>query len=133
MAATADELTDLVADLGDTTGAFSDSELRRLLDRSVSPDTGANQHYVAVAMGLFQLLTQAARFADYVVNEAQERRSEIWQNLKGTYDLLMERPDVSKALGPQSGDSGGFQTRSLKYTRTRGLGSDEYAIPDNPW
>jgi hypothetical protein len=129
--ATQQELDDLSADLGDTNGAFEQAELVRLLERS-RDESGNERHYVALAMGIFQLLTQAARFADYVVNEAQERRSEIWKNLKGTLDLLMERPDVSSALGPDS--SGGFQRRAMSYTRTR-TAAGEYAFPNllNPW
>lgn len=127
--ATEQELTDLRNDLGDTTGAFSDEELTRLLERSVD-GSGNAQHYVALAMGIFQLLTQAARFASYVVNEAQERREEIWKNLKGTYDLLLARPDVDAILGSSS--SGGLITRKFTYTRTRTT-TGEYAVPDWPF
>lgn len=116
------DIDDLRADLGDENQAFSGEELARLLDRA------AGNHYVALAMGLFQLLTQSARFNDYVMNEGQERRSEIWQQFKGTYDLLLERPDVKETLGSQAGASGGLQTRKLKYTKTAGQ-YDEFGIP----
>lgn len=116
-------LDDLRADLGDSNNAFSEDELTRLLERA------AGNHYVALAMGLFQLTTQSARFADYVVNEGQERRSEIWNQLKGSYDLLMTRPDVKVALGENSGVGGGMQTRKLSYTHTRQPGG-EYSRPD---
>lgn len=126
--ATDQELSDLRNDLGDTAGAFSVPELTRLLERS-QDSNGDSQHYVALAMGVFQLLTQAARFADYTVNEAQERKSEIWKNLEGTYKLLLLRPDVSAALGPDSSGAGVIVRRRTKYTKTR-TAAGEYAFPD---
>jgi hypothetical protein len=122
---------DLRADLGDSAGAFTNEELTRLLERS--QDSGGNQrYYVALAMGLYQLLNQAARFADYTVNEAAERRGEIWEHLRGSLQLLMDRDDVRSVLG--QGEAGGFQRRRMTYTRTVAA-SGEYNFPSliNPW
>lgn len=127
MVATEDMLRDLRVDLGDEAGAFTDEELRRLLVRSVHPTSGLEQPSVALAMGIFQLLTQAARFASYTVNEAEERRGEIWKQLEGTYQLLLRRPDVNDALG-SAGSNGAVAFRAFTYTKTRGQ-YDEYGIP----
>lgn len=124
--ATSDALSDLRQDLGDEAGAFTEDELRRLLVRSADPQTGEERPSVALAMGIFQLLTQAARFADYVVNEAQERRGEIWKQLEGTYELLLKRPDVRDVLAPAT--SGAITFRAFTYTKTR-VTYDEYGFP----
>lgn len=126
MTATVEEVNDLRADLGDTTSAFTQEELERLLERS-QDSAGNNRHFVALAYGILQLLNQANRFATYTVNEAQERRGEIAQNLRATYKLLLDRPDVAEELGAAAG--GGMVTRSWTFKRTLGA-STEYSVPD---
>jgi hypothetical protein len=121
---TGEELDDLRADLGDETNAFTEEELVRLVIR------GAGNHWVAVALGIFQLLTQSARFSAYVVNETQDR-ADVWRQLKGTYDALLARPDVRAVLGSGAGAGGTIRTRKLGYASTlNDLG--EYGAPDLP-
>ncbi len=126
MAITQDEVDDLRADLGDTTSAFSQEELERLLVRSADA-AGNSRHFVALAYGILQLLNQANRFATYVINEAEERRGEIAKNLRETYKLLLERADVAEELGNAA--DGAMQTRRWTFTRTRSA-SGEYTVPD---
>lgn len=120
------EVDDLRADLGDTTGAFTQEELVRLLERS-QDGAGENRHFVALAYGILQLLNQANRFASYTINEAEERRSEIAKNLRETYRMLLDRPDVAEELGAAAG--GGMVTRRFTFTRTRSA-TGEYVVPD---
>lgn len=123
MTITAVQVSDLRADLGDEANAFDDEELTRLLERS-RDSNGTERHSVALAMGIFQLLTQAARFASYTVNEAEERRGEIWKALEAAYNLLLTRPDVNEALG-SGGTIGAMTTRQMKWQKTSAH-ADEY-------
>jgi hypothetical protein len=68
--------------LGDTNQAFSDAELAVLLDEA------GGDFATALREGLFELLTQAARLNDYTTGQSSEKKSQVFQQLKETYQLV---------------------------------------------
>jgi hypothetical protein len=74
----ADELTDLRGDIGDTgdAQAFTDTELQRLYTR-------ADEDYNAtVLLSLRQLMGNSWKLHNYTQNASQEQRKQIFDNLK---------------------------------------------------
>ncbi len=87
-------IADLRQDLGDTgtPPAFADPELQALLDRE------GGDHRRALLRGLWQLLTQAARFNDYSLGQSREQQSQVFDHLKALYAAVREEVAGS---GPQ--------------------------------
>jgi hypothetical protein len=73
---TADQLTDLRADLGDVpTSTFTDDELHRLYTRADSDYTQT------VVLALRQMVVNAAKFNDYTAGEDTTKKSQIFDHL----------------------------------------------------
>lgn len=83
-------VAELRLDLGDTgtPPAFTDTELAALLTRA------GNNGRLALAHGLWQLLTQAARLNDYTVGQSDEKRSQVFDQLRTAYALASTNSDV---------------------------------------
>jgi len=83
MPLTAEQLTDLRADLGDTgaSPAFSDAELERLYVR-------AGENYAkTMVMALNQLLASVSKLTDYTQNQTQEKASQVFGHLSKLRDI----------------------------------------------
>lgn len=96
-------VAELRVDLGDTgtPPAFTDAELTALLARA------SNNGRLALAQGLWQLLTQAARLNDYTVGQSDEKRSQVFAQLQAAYKLASA-----------GADSGEVRTAPLRYGTT---------------
>jgi hypothetical protein len=75
---TADQLTDIQADLGIGTdeSVFTDAELNRLYTRA------GDDYAVAVVMAIRQLTMNAAKLNDYTAGQTSESKSQVFKNLK---------------------------------------------------
>lgn len=85
---------------------------------------------IATALGLYQLLAQASRLNDYVIQESQERLSQIPAQIERALGLLLARPWVAAVLGPKESavDFRQIKQAPLKLgTRTRPRVADEFA------
>lgn len=125
------DVADLRADLGDIGNRWKVEELEQLLDRAQRRyAAGTAQQWVdiACAMGLAQLLSNAAKFNDYVIAEEQQKKSDIWRQMNGTYQNKLLMGHVKAALNIEGGSTSGIQQQTLGYQRTRGSG-DEFASP----
>lgn len=93
-------VAELRLDLGDTgtPPAFTDAELSALLARA------GNNGRLALAQGLWQLLTQAARLNDYTIGQSDEKRSQVFAQLQAAYKLAST-----------GGDVGTVQTAPIRY------------------
>ena len=79
------ELLRFRADIGDTTEAFSDAELQALY-------AYASESYTrSVVYAIDQLIVNAAKFADYVQNQSQEKKKQIFDNLLKVRELWKDR------------------------------------------
>lgn len=85
MALTSTQRTDMQADLGigSDQKVFANDELDRLYARADS------DYELAVAMGIRQLLVNAARFNDYTRGETKESKSQIFDHLKEMYEYWL--------------------------------------------
>lgn len=121
--ATDQQVTDLRNDLGDVNEAFTVEELQRLFARAAEygVTTSPDSHWVAMALGVLQLTTQAARFNDYVLTDNQERRSQVWSQFNSLLEELKAIPAVNRVLGSTAGDAGAIQFRKLTYNNTQNL------------
>lgn len=124
--ATPQQLTDLRNDLGDVNEAFTNEELGRLFDRATEygVTTFPDAHWVAMALGVLQLTTQAARFNDYVLTDNQERRSQVWSQFNTLLEELKAIPAVNRVIGTTAGDSGVPVFRKLTYNNTQTLAGE---------
>lgn len=98
---TADQLSDLRADLADTAAspAFSDGELARLWSRA------GGRHERTCALATRQLLMQANRFHDYALGQGatDQKKSQLRANLR----------DMLKIFTSASGGGAGLATIQL--------------------
>ncbi len=78
MALTADQLSDLQADLGidDSETVFTDAELERLFQRA------GEVYETAVYKAWCQLLAASAKYIDYRVAQTEEKRSQAYAHIK---------------------------------------------------
>jgi hypothetical protein len=78
MALTADQLSDMQADLGisNSQAVFTDTELNRLYARAES------SYELAVTMAFRQLMADAAKFNDYTAGQSSERKSQVFDHIK---------------------------------------------------
>jgi hypothetical protein len=110
---TADQLSDLRADLDDQASAgFSDAELTRLWQRA------GGRHERTLWLAVRQLLMQANKFNDYAfgMGASDEKKSQIRAHLRDMLDLL--------GSGSGSGGSGLASIQLTTATTTR----DPYAV-----
>ncbi len=93
---TAEQLTDFRADIGDASAspAFSDAELQRLYAR-------AGTYTRAVLMAFEQLIANTAKFTDYTQNDTQEKKSQVFENLRKTRAIWAEKVAEETAEGTQ--------------------------------
>ncbi len=111
---TAQELTDLRGDLGDTgsTRAFSDAELVRLWERAGGDHTGA------VILALGQLLTEAAKQHAYTIEQSREEAQQVFANLRlRRTDLIEEQRFARAALVAAGGFVAVRPTRGVLVER----------------
>lgn len=87
MTLTPQQLARFREDVGDTlpTPAFSNEELN-----DIYTDEGENWNK-AVLRAIWRLLTNASRFNDYVQNETQEKKQQIFANLERLYKLQLDK------------------------------------------
>lgn len=78
MALTADQLSDLQADLGidDSEAVFTDAELERLFQRA------GEVYATAVWYAWRQLLAASTKYIDYKVAQTEEKRSQLYAHIK---------------------------------------------------
>jgi hypothetical protein len=91
---TSDQLADMQGDLGisaDET-VFTDAELNRLFDRA------GGSYNLAVSLGVRQLLISAAKFNDYTLGQTQERKSQVFANLKDLYEVWRAAADEGQQI-----------------------------------
>lgn len=93
---TAEQLSDFRADIGDTgsSPAFSDAELQRLYVRE-------GTYTKAVLLAFDQLIANAAKFTDYTQNDTQEKKSQVFENLRKTRAVWAEKVAEETAEGTQ--------------------------------
>lgn len=92
---TADQLSDFRKDIGDEDSdnyVFTETEINRLFTRADS------DYDRTVILALEQLITNAAKFADYTVGQTTERRSQVFDQLVRTLDIKRQ----STAAGDQA-------------------------------
>lgn len=91
---TSDQLVDMQGDLGISTdqAVFTDAELNRLFDRA------GGSYNLAVSLGVRQLLISAAKFNDYTLGQTQERKSQVFANLKDLYDMWRSAADEGQQI-----------------------------------
>lgn len=100
MTITAQQITDLRADIGDEgETAFSDAEISRIWDRVSGASSTNEQHEAALALMARQLMSNAAKLADYSAGETSEKRSQIFKHLKMLYDMYKD--SLERATGTQ--------------------------------
>lgn len=92
MALTTDQLTDFQADLGigNDQSVFTDAELQRLFTRA------GEDYSLAVVLALRQLMTSAAKLNDYTVGQTEEKRSQIFKQLKEALEYHEEKVDAAQ-------------------------------------
>lgn len=125
----AKDIQDLRADLADTNNRWDADALNQLMDRaSRKLPSGNAQMWVDIActMALMQLLPSAARFNDWVVAEEQQKKSDIWKQLNGTYQDKLAMSHVRAALNIEGGAASAVQMGTLGYQRSRGM-ADEFS------
>lgn len=125
----AKDINDLRADLADTNNRWDADALNQLMDRASRKLPAGNAQMwvdIACAMALMQLLPSAARFNDWVVAEEQQKKSDIWKQLNGTYQDKIAMAHVRAALNIEGGAASAVQMGTLGYQRSRGNG-DEFS------
>ena len=87
MALTPEQLARFRQDVGDTlpSPAFSTEEIN-----DIYTDEGGDWNK-AVLRAIWRLLSNASRLSDYVQNETQERKKQVFDNLQALYRLQMEK------------------------------------------
>lgn len=100
MALTAQQLSDLRADLGDSATAFSDDELNRNYDRVSGATSEQQRHNATLALCFRQLLASAAKMHDYTAGAVGEKLSQVYDHVRQMYALY--EPDLNAALGQNS-------------------------------
>lgn len=85
--------------LGDVgSGAFRDDELAQLLEEQ------AGDERRALRQGLWEMLAQGARWNDYTDGLADEKKSQIFKQLRELYGLVnAEIAEAAAATGPGVG------------------------------
>lgn len=125
----AKDIQDLRADLADTNNRWDGDALHQLMDRASRkfPSGNAQQWVdIACALALMQLLPSAARFNDWVVAEEQQKKSDIWKQLNGTYQDKIAMGHVRAALNIEGGAASAPQMGTLGYQRSR-RAADEFS------
>ncbi len=92
MALTADEISDIRADIGDTgaSPAFSDPEIQRAYDRCVNASDQNTRDSATRGLLVRQLMASAAKLNDYSAGATSEKRSQIFAQLKELYAMYQK-------------------------------------------
>lgn len=105
MPLTAQQISDLRADIGDTgtPAVFDEDGLNRLYDRVSGAKDEAQRHEATLGLMARQLMTSAAKLHDYAAGQSREDLSQVFEHLRQVYELY--RPAVQAALNhaPQLG------------------------------
>lgn len=97
----AEQISDLRADVGDEAGtAFTDDEITRIWARVSGAESEVIQHEAALALMFRQLMSNAAKFADYTAGDTDEKRSQVFKHLKTMYSLYADR--LEDVLGTET-------------------------------
>lgn len=98
MALTAQQISDLRADLGDvaTPPVFTDADLERAWERVSGAKDETQRHEAALGLLARQLLTSAAKLHDYAAGQSREDVSQVFEHLRHVYELY--RPALQAAL-----------------------------------
>lgn len=88
---TVQELADFRADIGDTSGVFTDAELQRLYARA------SEDYDTAILYAIDQLIANASKFADYTQNQSQEKKSQIFDHLLRLRSIWKSKVDAAAA------------------------------------
>jgi xylose isomerase len=121
MALTAQQLSDLRTDLGDSNTAFGDSELQRNWDRMVNAASDLQRHNATLALSWRQLLASASKLHDYTAGATGEKLKQVRDNIKDMYELYAD--DLEAALGTNSNI---LKSKIASYPhQTRTLPSEE--------
>lgn len=89
------QLTDFRADIADVNLAFSDPELQRLYVRA------KGSYELAVALAFEQLMSNAAKFAEYTQNQSRENRKQIFDNLEKMANRWLAKAEQVSKKGKQ--------------------------------
>lgn len=109
-AVTSAAMARLRRNLGDTSGAFSDDELANLL-----AEQGADEDR-ALRQGLWELLAQGARWHDYTTDVAQEKKSQVFDQLTTLYREVNGRIVDAEAAASGAAAREPVQTTAVRRT-----------------
>lgn len=123
MALTAEQLSDLRADLGDSNTAFTSVELNRNWDRLENAANDLQRHNATLALCFRQLLASASKLHDYTAGATGEKLSQVRKHLQEMYELFAD--DLEAALGTNANV---LKSKVASYPhQTRTLPSEERA------
>ncbi len=93
MALTPQELARFRQDMGDTlsTPAFSSEEIN-----DIYIEEGSNWNK-AILRAIWRLLVNASRFNDYVQNETEEKKQQVFANLEKLHKLQLQKIQMENA------------------------------------
>lgn len=95
---TADQISDLRADIGDEDATtFTDDEIVRVWARVQGAANATEQHEASLAIMARQLMAQSAKFTTYRAGAVSENRSDVMKHLKMLYEMY--KPSLEKAQG----------------------------------
>lgn len=126
MALTQDEINDLRLDAGlpaDTETVFDNDALNRLYERVSGAADSATRHEATLGLMFRQLLSNAAKFSDYMIATSSEKKSQVFDHLSKLY--AMYRPALEEALGTSVDQIAFSGLRPLDRERDRPRGSSE--------
>ena len=108
---------DFRSDIGDKNSAFADADIDRLETRAIARYGADGAYEGARVLAVQQLLANSAKFADYTANESQEKKSQIFKQLK---DLLtIYKNDLDDVLENAAGSSVRMGRSSIKPPRRK--------------
>lgn len=94
---------DFRADIGDNNSSYSDAEIDRLETRAIAR-YGADAAYEGAAyLAVRQLLSNAAKFADYTANESSEKKSQKFSNLEKLLKIF--KADLDDVIDSAAGSN----------------------------
>ncbi len=104
MALTADEISDIRADIGDTaaTPAFGDPEIQRAYDRCVNAADQNTRDSATRGLLVRQLMANAAKLNDYSAGATSEKRSQIFAQLKELFEMYREALESALNTEPRT-------------------------------
>lgn len=104
MALTAEEISDIRADIGDTgaSPAFSDPEIQRAYDRCVNAADQNTRESATRGLLVRQLMANAAKLNDYSAGATSEKRSQIFAQLKELFEMYRKALESTLNTEPKT-------------------------------